>query len=305
MSLDSITRQVRDWEKGQHFPRAWTHSYAAALGIPVEELFPPKPDPAGLNPDDRERLALALDNPARIDSTVVESLATILAMQRRLDDTLGPGPILPTTLVQTGTVTALLREARGPVRDAIAPVAAEYVQFAGWLHAQLRHDAEAVRLLTEAEELADDIGDGTLAAQATNFKGWLARQQRRPRAVIRHFLTAYNAPGAHPAQRLGDAVQAAHGYATLGEQKTALHLLDEAEALSDKAARELPPGTAYWLSPDFHRLNIGLALLPLNRHSDAAQHLAAGLDGLPDDQRDAQWTAEYRAALDEAREQAS
>lgn len=254
-----------------------------------------------LNADDRERLARAIRKPSRVDVQVVESVAAVLAALRRLDDTLGPNAVLPGTLAQIKTMTALLREVRGPHRDAFAYVAAEFVQFAGWLYAEKRSDGPAVRLLTEAESMADEIGNGTLAAQAANFKGYVARQQGRPRGVVRHFLAAFHTPGAHPAQRLGDAVQAAQGYAQLGEKGEAHRLLNDAEALMEPAANELPPDTAYWLTPTFHRLNIGLAHLALGAHSDAADQLTAGFDGLPDDQRGADWALEYWRALDEAK----
>ncbi len=126
-------------------------------------------------------------------------LATILAAQRRLNDTADPAAILPATLAQTDVATTLLQAARGPVRDALAPVAAEYVQFSGWLRAEHRDDQRAAHLLTDAEALADDAGSGELAAQAVNFKGYLARQQGNARGVVRHFLTAYHTPGAAPA----------------------------------------------------------------------------------------------------------
>ena len=247
---------------------------------------------------------MAARRPGRLDLAVVDSLAAILAAQRRLDDTLGPAAILPATAAQAGGVTALMREARGPAHEALGPIASEWIQFHGWLHAELRNDRTAMHLLTDAEDLANEIEDGALAAQAANFKGYLARQQGHPGGIVRHFLTAYHTPGAHPAQRLGDAVQAAHGYALLGEARAARKLLDSAAALADKAARELPPGTAYWLTPDFHHINIGLALAALGEHAAAAEHLAAGLASLPADQQNAAWTKEYRDALDRAREQA-
>jgi hypothetical protein len=59
--------------------------------------------------------------------------------------------------------------------------------------------------------------------------------------------------------------------------------------------------TTYWLTPTFHGLNIGLTRLALGEYSDAAEHLQAGFDGLPDSQQEAEWTTEYRRALDEAR----
>ncbi|MEV5706685.1 transcriptional regulator [Actinoallomurus sp. NPDC052274] len=314
--LKDLCRTIRGHEAGEHPPGPrYRMLYTAVFEMTEEALFGDyDAESAGASTwpvpgvdlngtftiDDHERLTLAIQQPVRVDMTVVDSLATILAMQRRLDDTLGPSAILSATLAQTRTVTQLLRETRGKVRDSLAPVAAEWVQFSGWLHAELRNDTSAAHTLTEAEEMADDAEDGILAAQAANFKGYLARQQGRPRAIVRHFLAAYHTSGAHPAQRLGDAVQAAQGYALLGEQAAARRLLNEAGALEDEAIRQLPPGTAYWLTPDFHHVNIGLALLALGEFPDAAEHLAAGLGSLPADQQDAEWTREYRRALAEA-----
>ncbi|QWF81119.1 helix-turn-helix transcriptional regulator [Amycolatopsis sp. CA-230715] len=255
-----------------------------------------------LNADQRERLAYSVKHPERIDRAAVDAFAQSLAAQRRLDDVLGAELLIAPTLSQTAVVKRLLRDARGVSREALAPVAAEYVQFAGWLHAEARRDADAVRLLTEAEELADEAENGTLAAQAANFKGYLARQQGRPRAIVRWFLAAHHTPGAHASQRIGDAAQAAQGYAQLGERDEALRLLDGAGDLLDDAGRDAPPGTAYWLTPTFHRLNIGLAHLALGEHGDAADHLAAGLAGLPEDQQQAEWVVEYQHAHEAAEE---
>lgn len=252
--------------------------------------------------DDRDRVAHSVTHPARVDAATVTALADLLAAQRRLDDTLGPRALMHATNAQVAVVTKLLREARGVHRDPLAKVAAEFVQFEGWLHAEARNDAAAIRLLTDAEDLADDAGDGTLAAQAANFRGYLARQQGRPLAVVRWFLTAHHTPGAHPAQRLGDAAQAAQGYASMGDREQARRMLDIATSMIDVASRDQPPGTAYWLTPTFHRLNIGLAHLALGEHADAVDHITAGLAGLPDEQQGAEWTIEYRHALREAQQ---
>lgn len=310
--LRDLERTIRAHEAGQQAPGPrYRLLYAAALSASEDDLFGPDEEPTLWRPphsdlddqfdqDDEHRLELATIDPARVDLTVVESLATILAMQRRLDDTLGPAVILPSTAAQASTAAGLLRAARGKAADALAPVAAEWVQFRGWLHAERGDHVQAGRLLTDAEDMADEINDGVLAAQASNFKGYVARQQSRPRGVVRHFMAAYTTPGASAPQRLGDAVQAAHGYALLGDHAAARRLLGEAEALAGRAARETPPGTAYWLSPDFQHINIGLALLALGERAAAAQHLAAGLDSLPADQQGAEWTREYRDAVAEA-----
>lgn len=257
-------------------------------------------DVGPLNADERGRIAYSVRFPNRVDAATITALAQSLATQRRLDDVIGPDPLIPVSLAQTAMVTQLLREVDGPHRPALAGVVSEYVQFAGWLHAEARRDAAAVRLLTDAEDLADEADDGTLAAQAANFKGYLARQQGRPRAMVRWFLNAFHAPGAHVSQRIGDAIQAAQGYARLNERDRALQLLDTADGMFDEAVREEPPGTAYWLTPTFHRLNSGLAHLALGDYANAVDHLRTGLENLPDDQQGAEWTNEFRDGLAQA-----
>ncbi|MER6530613.1 helix-turn-helix domain-containing protein [Streptomyces sp. NPDC001508] len=257
-----------------------------------------------LDPDDESRVARSAAQPSRLDAGAVDALARVLAAYRRLDDTVKPKSVIPATMEQMREVTRILKGARGPHRDSLAEVASEWVQFAGWMLAQVRRDDEAVRLLNHALELADEIGNGTLAAQALNFKGYIARQQNRPQGIARWFSAAANTPGAHPAQRIGDYLQAAAGMAAIGELDAALHLVEDAEGLTDKAAALPPPDTAYWLTPAFNRLNMGLCTLALGRYSEAADHLRNGLAGLPDDLRDAPWSWEHKDALRKALEAA-
>ncbi|MFF8282256.1 multiprotein-bridging factor 1 family protein [Streptomyces albus] len=250
-----------------------------------------------LSGDDRKRVARSAENPSRLDAGTVDALAGVLAAYRRLDDSVQPRTIIPATTAQMREVTRLLRAARGRHRDRLADVASEWVQFAGWLSAQVCAFGEGMRLLDEAVELADETGNGTLAAQALNFKGYIARQQGRPRGIARWFGAAATTPGAHPAQRIGDYLQAAGGLAEMGETGAALRMVEDAEKLMDAAAGLPPPETAYWLTPDFNRMNMGICTLALGRYSEAAEHLRAGLAGLPAELRDAPWTWEHKAAL--------
>ncbi|MBH1935629.1 helix-turn-helix transcriptional regulator [Streptomyces sp. AV19] len=252
--------------------------------------------------DDRSRATRSIANPSRLDAGTVDAWAGLLAAYRRLDDVVRPQSVIPAALAQMREVVRLLRQARGPHRDRLAGVASEFVQFGGWLLAQERRDGEAVQLLNEAVELADEVGNGTLAAQALNFKGYLARQQGRPQGIARWFSAAAHTPGAHPAQRLGDMLQAAAGLAELGARDDALRMVGTAEGLADAAAALPPPETAYWLTPEFNRLNMGLANLGLARYADAVEHITAGLAGLPPELRNAPWTWEHRDALKKAAE---
>jgi len=249
-----------------------------------------------MDADDYGRVDRVLDNPGRLDARTVEALANSLTAQRKLDDVLGPRPLITPTEATTAMYTGILKDTRGPYRDRLAEVVAEMVQFTGWLHASARNDTRALLLLIDAADMARDIGSGHLLAQARNFRGYVARQQGRFDDAAKWFGAAYRTAGAHPAQRMGDASQSAQGLAKMGDVGGARRLLDEAAALSDDA-NDVPPRTAYWLRGDFQRLNLGLAHLSLGDHSLAADHLSAGLSGLPDDQQGAQWTAEYRDAL--------
>jgi transcriptional regulator with XRE-family HTH domain len=244
-----------------------------------------------------DRLAYVLEHPLRLDATAVDALADMLAAQRRLDDQCSPHALLPWVDSQHQVVASLARQARGRHAGALAEVAAEWTQFVGWLHAEARHDATAIAVLGEAAAEADAIGSGVLAAQAENFRGYLERQRGNPRGQVRHFLAAYTTPGATGLQRAGDAIQAAHGLALLDDSPGALRLLGQAGDLLERYADEPAPRTAYWLSPTYHLLNLGLAYLGLGQTATAADHLRSGLDLLPAQWRGALWVREYRQAL--------
>jgi hypothetical protein len=99
---------------------------------------------------------------------------------------------------------------------------------------------------------------------------------------------------------MGAASQVAQGYASLGEPDEAKRWLDRAADLTDAANAGTPPGTAYWLTGTFQRLNLGIAYLALGEYRAATDHLRGGLNGLPPDQQGASWGQEYRDALTEA-----
>ncbi|TNY38251.1 helix-turn-helix domain-containing protein [Thermomonospora catenispora] len=253
-----------------------------------------------LTPDDAERIGSALARPSRLDRGVVNSLATVLAGQRRLEDAIGPGGLLVPVAGQLSAITSMLKEASGPHHRPLGRLVAEWTTYTGWLYAALRQDEKALTLFGRAEDLADEFEDGTIAALATSFRGYVARQQRRPCAVVRASMAALATPGGHPIQQTFDLLQAAQGYAALGETEQARKLLDQA---ADRAADRIePPPPVYWYSEPFFQLNIGIVHKEIGEYGDAAELLRAGLDGMPADQRDSEWLDEYRDALTEAQE---
>jgi transcriptional regulator with XRE-family HTH domain len=289
---------LSELENGRRSPSGGTaHHLDRALDAGGELAAMVTEAPTVTTPEDDDRLAYVIARPPRLDAASVRSLADVLAAQRRLDDTLEAHVMLPWAEPQWRTVQRLARDTRGPHIRELHAVAAEWTQFVGWLYAEARRDADAVRVLTEAAREADTLDNGPLAAQVQNFRGYLERQRGNPRGIVRHFMAAYQTPGATTLQRVGDAVQAAHGYALLGDTDTATRLLGEASDLTEAAENETAPAAAYWLTPTFSRMGIGLAHLALGNKTAAAENLRAGLDGLPAYQRDAEWAAEYRDAL--------
>jgi tetratricopeptide (TPR) repeat protein len=296
-------KTIEQWEKGTAPPPgdviiASEMLAARAETRPARSLW--RPDgirtAAQLTPDDAGRLEAIECRPARLDRAAVESLAQVLSGQRHLEDSLGPSAILPPAEAQLNVIAKMLREGgSSPHRAALAHVVAEWISYAGWLRTAIRDDSRALKLFKDARKLADEIGNGTIAAMATSFIGYLARLEGRPRSVIRASKAALDTPGAHPTQRTFDMLQTAQGYADLGDTIEARRFLDRAADLASTAGD--PPPQVYWYTEPFFRLNIGMALLSIGDYQDAADSLRSGLEDLPVDQRDAEWLNEYRQAL--------
>ena len=92
-----------------------------------------------------------------------------------------------------------------------ARLLAEWMSFVGWLHTAVRKDSRALARFAGAEDLADEAGDGTIAATAANFRGpgplaappaW---RNTRISSRIGH-------PGADPTHQTYDLLQTAQAY---------------------------------------------------------------------------------------------
>ncbi len=297
----AMTRQsvsVRELARRTHYDPAYISRALRDLQRPSEALLRALADALDLSDDD-DRVAYAARHPGRIDAAGVEALAASLAAQRRADDVVGPEPLIGAAEAQQEALANMLRETTGKHRDALGAVASQASQFAGWLHIERNNYPRANALLNEAIDLADEIDDGALAAQAHNLKGNIARQRQQWGAVHRNFVAAYTSESALR-QKVVNGAQAASALAALNRKGEAEHLLSEVEALRDKAADRPPPSTAYWLTEEWMSLPIGHVHLWLGRHRDAAEHLRTGLDSLPPEHRYALWTRDAREALEEA-----
>lgn len=295
-----------------HYSSSYIHDLAAAQRWPTPEtaqrldaalgaggrlaaLVIPAPEPTA---EHAERVEYVLAHPTRLDATAVAELAGVLAAYRRLDDATDARVLLPAAQAQWQTVSRLAVEARGPHAPDLHRAVAEWTQFMGWLLAEDRSDdAHAALVLDQAHDEAVELDDGPLAAQAADFRAYLARLRQQWRPAARWSRIAADTPGATNLQRAQNLSHAAYSLARVDERREAAELLGQARDLT--AADEPQPDTVYWLSPGFIRLGIGLALHGIGDRQGAAEQLHAGLDGLPEGWAEAEWAVEYRQALDQ------
>ncbi len=254
---------------------------------------------AVLDTDERERLAWARRNPRLIDETTINSLARVLAAQRRAEDTLGAAAILPSVLAQLALVEELVTEARGPARCPLVDVAGQWAQFAGWLHASARHDEAAACMHDRALEWAVEAGDINLISQVISMKGHLAWMAGHPGPVIGLSQAAQRDPGAFPGQHAISAVQEARGHAMTGDADKAERKLADAMTKAQEATGhqgEAPPWL-YYHSPAFFEVQRGIVFgyfADVPRYHDLAlTALEAGYAEMSPEEQRSEWGAGY------------
>lgn len=289
--------QISQWETGRRKP---TQENVAIL----DQVLAAEGELTALvieTDDDTEahdRIAHATSAPSLIDAGHVEALATGLAAFRRLDDSYPASALLPGVEGQLATVEMIARDARGPHARDVHLVAVEFGQFAGWLNSQVRNDARAERLLSTAARDALELEHPDLACQTLSFRGALDRFRGDAKGITRWNLAAYNVAGVSDLHRVDAAFHAIQGLGMLGDEEGASQLLAEADDTATALdGTNVSSSVAYWLTPSWLRLPIGLAYLGLGNHGEAADNLRAGLESMPDGWQSADWSIEYRDAL--------
>lgn len=281
--------QISEWETGRRRPTlvlAETLDQALSAGGELAALVVERPTD--------ELAAAAIASPRTIDAEQIAALAGTLAYGRQLDDSLPASVLLPAIEGQLATMRILAREVRGPAARDLHLIAIQYGQFAGWLNAQVRNDKRAESVLSTTARDALDLEHPDLACQTLSFRGALDWFRGNAKGMARWNIAAYEVAGASDLHRADAAFNAVHAIGAMGNRQEALRLLGEADDIATAVdGTDAFSPVAYWLSPGWLRLSIGLAHLGLGNHHHAAESLRAGLDGW----QDAEWSAEYRDAL--------
>ncbi len=249
-----------------------------------------------LDRDEFERLAWAQRHPLRTDQAVVESLAAVLAAQRRTEDSTGPRAVMRPVLAQLTEIEKLVRQARGQVRPALVDVAQQWAQYGAYLHRDAGDPAGDRELLSQALEWASEIGDQTMIATVFVQRGNMALAAGEIGNVIGFAQAAQRDQAVAAGKRALGADLEARGYARAGDAAAAERKLGDAADLAGQLdhARDTRPWL-YYMSPAYFECAQGATLSFLADDPRYRERAIAALeDGharLPDDQRSSAWGA--------------
>lgn len=287
-SVDSLARQIRDWEKGKHFPRDWTAAYSTVFGIPEGELFG-----AG-EPKRRDILEIsisAIDTPTYpphqgpVAPELVMYFLEQLPGHYKADMWLGPRHLIPTVTTQAQLIKELAHAADAPVRRGLLGAGVAYAALLGWLHQDAGdiHRSELWR--TIALDMAHRSQDPQLISYALTNKAMLAVDVGDGRTVVDYAEAALiNESKLCPKVRILALVHQAHGQSMLpvGDKELVDRLLDRAAELVDQVDDEHPWGNACRRTHGYIEVQRATAYLRLGVYREAVALWDEVLGDAPD-----------------------
>jgi hypothetical protein len=245
------------------------------------------------DPDLYERITKAIERPQRVDAPTIEWLERCLSEHRRVEDTLGSGPLLPVVRAQLDAITVLAQGAPGPLADRVVSMLGQYAQFIAWMCQDSGDHAAALAWYDRSHGWALEAGDAALAATTLSMRAHLAWSIGDQLRCVRLAEAARWDDGRTTLGVQGMAAQmAARGHAEMGEAGPARRLLGEAEELI-RAAGEHPenePPWMYFYDDGWFDMQRGMAELALGDGTRAVRFLDRGLATLPEAyRRDRAW----------------
>ncbi|MGH3873409.1 MAG: helix-turn-helix domain-containing protein [Pseudonocardiaceae bacterium] len=129
---------------------------------------------SGLDADECTRVAQALEAPRRVDTHVVNNLATTLAYCKRQEDTLGPCEVLDTVLAQHRIVRHLLGGCPDGLRKSLSLVDSNMATAIGGYLISMDQPDAARRYLERARRAGHDARNPASAAYAAAWASYAA-----------------------------------------------------------------------------------------------------------------------------------
>ncbi|WP_344557439.1 helix-turn-helix transcriptional regulator [Kitasatospora saccharophila] len=210
----------------------------------------------------------------------VEGMRALRRSLVECDNVLGPRGVIATAQEHVQVIQHLRREATGDDRRALLQLLAEYAEFCAWLHQDGGDHRAAQHWAALATDWAAASGDHDLTAYITARKAQLAGDMKESADAVD--LADYAQRLTRPGSRLSAmaAVYGAHGYALLGDERSAQHALDQALALITDPS-EAPIGRGRWLDATYVEAQRARALAVLGRHHEAVSGFEQAIESLP------------------------
>jgi transcriptional regulator with XRE-family HTH domain len=233
-----------------------------------------------LDPSEQDRVVAAVQNPTRVDPTVVAHIEGVLWRCMRQDDAIGPQSALDTVLAQRNLAFGMLAECPDRVRPHLLSTFANLSRFAGWLSFDLNDFDSGWYYYEQARTAAHEAQDTPLGALVLCHMSHLATWQQHPRVGIDHAVAAQGwarHTGDHLLHGFSHDV-AARAYAMEGERDACAAALGRAEEAVVTAEGSAPRHSlAYFYSRGQLESTRSQCQLELNR---AAQATATGFMAL-------------------------
>lgn len=262
---------------------------------------------ASLDRDQQTRLDDLKLRPRLIDRGALQSLVTVLAEQRRLEDVVGAGPLIQTMRAQLQLMENIVIDARGDLRPDAVRVGSQYAQFTAWLHASIGDAAQAQYFYDRSTEWALEVDDVHMVATALSMKGHVAYRLGRLGPMLGLSQAAHRDKRISPGVQALAVQQEARALALMGDSDGTERRLDEAYKLAEISVShpEDEPPWVYFFSPEYFMMQRGRAYRYLGRYNDAVEMLERGLAALPPELRFAEWAESYHVDLRAVRERLS
>jgi tetratricopeptide (TPR) repeat protein len=310
-AVASLVRQMREWERGRHFPRDWTTRYAAAFELNEADLFGTIGDntSTGLE-DDLAVLPLLVARGTPLGPPVahpgrftVEGVEALLRRLYRLDAEFGGNELCLVIADQVQAAAGLFNAGtlKAATERRLFGALAGLTQIAGWLSHDANRHADANRYLASTVYAAHEIDDLGLAGHALGYMSLDAFYRDQPSKALALAEAASDLARAGGTPRTVATLhhRAARAHARLGEAGACKRRLDSAQTAyhGDQPHDEEPQWVAY-VSDYELAAQRGACFLDLCMPDEAINALQEALELLratsPDHHRD---IAHYKTRL--------
>ncbi|MFB9924413.1 helix-turn-helix domain-containing protein [Amycolatopsis halotolerans] len=252
-----------------------------------------------LNAEDEERLNETGKRPRLVGTTALDSLASVLASVRRLEDETCANHVIPMIDAQRDLARQFTAEARSAVRPAAEGLLSELEQYRGWLAIPGRQWTQAQKHLDRAAVLAMQADDPLRLSTALSFSAYAAMRRRDLNTADALSEAARRDTRVHIGLRTYETYQRAEVLARNDARADAVRLLTEADDMVDHLppTEELPP-SGYWYVPSFFLGQRAFVLRALGDKSGARQAARDSLAEMPAEWVTSEWAERRRELAD-------